>query len=244
MYLRTRYYDSSIGAFTSEDPAKDGGNWYVYCGGDPIKFIDPNGLAARIVDNNQEAFEALQKLTDDVLYMDEKGKIWITETRLGKKVNGTELVRRILWEEEVTIVIEVNQSDSTAGFDPVTKVINLKTSGNAALPTYNSDGSGRSHGAVPELFIILGHELIHANHFIDADYSEPKGRSTWNRYYDENGNAIGEWASEEEMRTVGPIQWEIDTGRRNRNAINGDDITENDLRWENGIALRSGYRKY
>ena len=30
IYLRARYYDSSIGRFITEDPAKDGLNWYVY----------------------------------------------------------------------------------------------------------------------------------------------------------------------------------------------------------------------
>lgn len=43
IYLRARYYDPSTGRFTSEDPAKDGGNWYNYCGNDPIKNVDPTG---------------------------------------------------------------------------------------------------------------------------------------------------------------------------------------------------------
>ena len=44
IYLRARYYNSTTGRFISEDPAKDGVNWYVYCGGNPILFIDPFGL--------------------------------------------------------------------------------------------------------------------------------------------------------------------------------------------------------
>lgn len=28
----------------TEDPIKDGYNWYRYCGGDPVNFIDPLGL--------------------------------------------------------------------------------------------------------------------------------------------------------------------------------------------------------
>ena len=35
-YLRARYYDPSIGRFISEDPVKDGMNWYVYCANDPV----------------------------------------------------------------------------------------------------------------------------------------------------------------------------------------------------------------
>ncbi len=43
-YLRNRYYDPTTGRFTQEDPAKDGLNWYVYCGNDPVNFVDPWGL--------------------------------------------------------------------------------------------------------------------------------------------------------------------------------------------------------
>ena len=44
IYLRARYYDSGVGGFISEDPARDGENWYVYCGGNPVMFVDPSGL--------------------------------------------------------------------------------------------------------------------------------------------------------------------------------------------------------
>ena len=47
IYLRARYYDPSIGRFISEDPIKDGINWYVYCSNNPIKFVDPSGLYNR-----------------------------------------------------------------------------------------------------------------------------------------------------------------------------------------------------
>lgn len=44
-YLRARYYDSSIKRFITEDPAKDGSNWYAYCGNNPVMMFDPSGLA-------------------------------------------------------------------------------------------------------------------------------------------------------------------------------------------------------
>ena len=44
IYLRNRYYDSSMGRFITEDPIKDGLNWYSYCGGNPVVFVDPLGL--------------------------------------------------------------------------------------------------------------------------------------------------------------------------------------------------------
>ena len=46
IYLRARYYDSGVGAFTSEDPARDGLNWYVYANNNAINFFDPFGLSS------------------------------------------------------------------------------------------------------------------------------------------------------------------------------------------------------
>ena len=43
IYLRNRYYEPSMGRFITEDPARDGLNWYVYCSGNPIMFVDPSG---------------------------------------------------------------------------------------------------------------------------------------------------------------------------------------------------------
>lgn len=44
LYLRNRYYDPSTGSFITEDPIKDGNNWYGYCEGNPVNAWDPTGL--------------------------------------------------------------------------------------------------------------------------------------------------------------------------------------------------------
>ncbi|MDC7236039.1 MAG: RHS repeat-associated core domain-containing protein [Spirochaetales bacterium] len=43
-YFNARWYDASTGRFISEDPARDGANWHVYVGNNPLRFIDPTGL--------------------------------------------------------------------------------------------------------------------------------------------------------------------------------------------------------
>jgi RHS repeat-associated protein len=43
-YFNARWYDAAIGRFTTEDPARDGGNWYLYVGANPLSFVDPSGL--------------------------------------------------------------------------------------------------------------------------------------------------------------------------------------------------------
>jgi len=51
-YLRARYYKSSTGRFTQQDPIGDGLNWYVYCNNNPVSFIDPSGLAYIVGDTD------------------------------------------------------------------------------------------------------------------------------------------------------------------------------------------------
>ena len=55
IYLRNRYYDPTIGRFTQEDPIRDGSNWYAYCANNPTSFVDPLGLDAIIITNNEAA---------------------------------------------------------------------------------------------------------------------------------------------------------------------------------------------
>jgi|GEM_PF-2385602 len=45
MKLGARYYDPTIGRFITKDPAKDGSNWFVYAGNNPVNAVDPTGMA-------------------------------------------------------------------------------------------------------------------------------------------------------------------------------------------------------
>jgi len=42
-YMRARYYEPTTGRFLSEDPARDGTNWYAYCNNDPVGRHDASG---------------------------------------------------------------------------------------------------------------------------------------------------------------------------------------------------------
>lgn len=53
IYLRARYYDPSIGRFISEDPIKDGSNWYAFCNNNPVTFIDPSGMEYLVVSGSE-----------------------------------------------------------------------------------------------------------------------------------------------------------------------------------------------
>jgi hypothetical protein len=41
--MRARYYEPWTGRFLSEDPAKNGVNWYAYCDSSPTNNVDFNG---------------------------------------------------------------------------------------------------------------------------------------------------------------------------------------------------------
>ncbi len=43
-YYNARYYDPEIVRFISEDPVKDGENWWVYCLNNLLKYVNFNGL--------------------------------------------------------------------------------------------------------------------------------------------------------------------------------------------------------
>ena len=45
--MQARYYDPTTGRFISEDPVKDGMNWYIYCANDPVNAWDPSGLKGK-----------------------------------------------------------------------------------------------------------------------------------------------------------------------------------------------------
>jgi RHS repeat-associated protein len=42
-YFNARWYDAELGRFVTEDPARDGSNWYEYCRDNPLKYTDPDG---------------------------------------------------------------------------------------------------------------------------------------------------------------------------------------------------------
>ena len=65
IYLRARYYNAEQGRFTQEDPIKDGDNWYSYCGGNPVMFVDPTGLSKEL---SEKTRIIMQKLNEYLSY--------------------------------------------------------------------------------------------------------------------------------------------------------------------------------
>ena len=96
IYLRNRYYDPRIGRFMSEDPAKSGLNWYVYCENNPLKFVDPWGLTSW-----QDASEIIKNNAD---YINAAGAYYNVNPAIIAACIYTEQIKNVNWVDSLTDV--------------------------------------------------------------------------------------------------------------------------------------------
>jgi RHS repeat-associated protein len=99
-YYNARWYDAGTGRFISEDPARDGQNWFIYVSNNPLKFIDPTGMR-------------------EVVYEDERGNLTIEnpDGTLKDRNNGDDRTR------------EYTERSGTEKPDDPTKPGNFNTNG-------------------------------------------------------------------------------------------------------------------
>ena len=74
-------YDTETGTFICEDPARDGFNWYVYCGGNPINRVDSSGTnwftdCIRAVFNVQYEMEMEKNRATDAAQKNIQREVW------------------------------------------------------------------------------------------------------------------------------------------------------------------------
>jgi len=68
-YFNARWYDPGLGRFITEDPVKDGSNWFSYVANNPLRYTDPTGLLIEVsygdgFENNQDtADKAYERAT-------------------------------------------------------------------------------------------------------------------------------------------------------------------------------------
>jgi RHS repeat-associated protein len=60
IYMWNRWQDPSTGRFISEDPVRDGLNWYAYVGNRPFNATDPTGLSGSFPDTAEETEEWIE----------------------------------------------------------------------------------------------------------------------------------------------------------------------------------------
>ncbi len=57
-----RDYNPTLARFTTPDPIRDGSNWFAYCGGDPVNFVDLLGLEANDAANYDKIMREVSNL--------------------------------------------------------------------------------------------------------------------------------------------------------------------------------------
>ena len=185
IYLRARYYDPTIGRFISEDPIRDNLNWYVYCGNNPINFVDPSGLTIILTgteEEKQKTLEQLQMLTNDELEIDAKdGKTVIIVSNGTMNTDktltlGTTMISDIINNEN--FITEINREYTknsgceynNANSNGIVITMNDWCEEGGKWGYQVSDGNGgtmfEDHKNVSH--IVLGHELIHATHYMNG----------------------------------------------------------------------------
>lgn len=260
IYLRNRYYDPSIGRFTQEDPAKDGANWYVYCGNNPVAFVDPSGLTIILQRTDEEikqSLEELQMLTNDYIDINQDGEVVIISSGTMNTdydlATGTELVASLINNKEFDCVIVRNMADeeenkySSQTFnhrDSYSSVITINDDEvNERVLTVSATGE-RKWELIPD-YIKLGHEMIHAFRFMNDETNY--GRFGFRYYVDENYEPQYERSSslyvyDEEFEVVGLTYFNnVPVRPENIITAKAGAITENALRVERGLPIRIAY---
>jgi RHS repeat-associated protein len=70
LYFNSRYYDPITGRFLTEDPSRQGSNWYAYCQNNPVNRVDPSGLDSEMVINSVESL--LSSIGEEVVGVGQK----------------------------------------------------------------------------------------------------------------------------------------------------------------------------
>jgi len=266
IYLRNRYYDAATGRFTTEDPVRDGLNWYAYCDGNPLKYLDPSGTVIVLRGSEKDRsslLEEMQKLTNDELAIKEYVENGITiayyvvktggRTNKGQRLTkGTMLVCDLIdTDQYIYISYDDNLKAGEGGADRLNKSKGTKYGDGTGSIIKMGRGEGEhlvmlSDGKITKkdtpFHIALGHEMIHSWRMAKGMYIENnKGNYT---YLAQNGKVetvYGE--SQEELATTGISYWEnsTNTGRTSYYPSEPHYITENALRHEQGLPYRIVY---
>ena len=247
IYLRGRYYDPETRRFITEDPAKDGWNWYTYCGNNPVMRVDPTGFVLQLEGTHDEIntiFAYLTELTRDVLYYEEvsDGVYQVSYDLIsGTKYNvGTNLIRRII-DSNHTCNVSITY-DGESGASPydssAAQTPGVGSGGTVNLSTNDTKAKVEGHifkQTIPK-YIELGHELIHVLRYMGGNSkSQDDPGGIWH-----NGDWV-ETASRDEYETTG-IDYLTLFSKTFINA-NSWVTTENALRREHGLPERIRYNR-
>ena len=244
-----RMYDPAIARWMSVDPMAEkyypmGG--YNYCAGNPVKYIDSDGRKILLPkgttrQNIYLVLGNLQKLTDDrLVYSTQKDgtvRIRIASMGEGNKITGTRLIRR-LNSSKHTMTIQIGSfdrgnseidknSDNATNGEGTDVVVSFDPSSDPAIKTLDPE-TGCVMDQKRPIHIGLAHELIHGERSMRGEAINYKEMGT-QTYTNSSFETVEEPVRKEEAATVG-IKYHTKK-----------DITENQIREEQGLNKRGAY---
>ena len=269
-------YNRISGSFGRATPSewaiRQSGNLYDYAIGNPLKYIDLTGTDIVLPDDPEYKQRVLDEL-NTLVGSTGNNPILGTDTNANGNTivtfnqppnpnfpQSTELVRRLIDSEFTTEILagsgvghytlpnyplQAASSDHGSG-----SVVTFDTDwihANDPIFTILNPDTNVSRGEATPAFIILGHELIHAERNtrgarvigqemnVRFNISRRRARFLW---------LIPLWWTFE-SHTESTLIEEIATiGLNNRQFNNDCDVTENDLRYEHGLDPRSGHHPF
>jgi RHS repeat-associated protein len=107
-FAQAREYQPQVANFISEDPIRRGDNWYQYCNSNPLKYIDPLGLDAIIINKEIDAFIGIEHMSG--FFQDEKGDwyyfFWGPDVKVEKVddpsvLNNVDSINKYLYDHNI-----------------------------------------------------------------------------------------------------------------------------------------------
>ncbi|MFV0546126.1 MAG: RHS repeat-associated core domain-containing protein, partial [Bacteroides sp.] len=222
-----RYMDPALGRFMTVDPMAEkypSLTPYHYCANNPLIFIDPDGrkiVLAGTQAQMQQTLATLQKLTSDQLTVNySTGVVKIpTLSTSGNLPSGTALIRELNSKLPGAKTVTIDNQNSTGVFpagitgNVAGHMPNLDATNGVGVDAYVSfdptsnptittedPATGNAQGTNRPNEIGLGHELVHAQHYMTGT----KGTGTTSyTYKDAAGNTQTTSDKTEEVNTVG-----------------------------------------
>ena len=248
IYLRHRYYNPASGRFLTEDPIRDGTNWYMYANSNPVTFYDPTGLYIDLIDKNKSdrtaILENLQKITNHKLGIKEikKGltgktyRIEILEYAGADApwATGNQLIKSLV--DNKNFIVDIISYTDKNYFTPANSKFTNPTilfdiNANPVIPSFDMLTESIYLSGRPT-YIGLAHELIHAFRNMEGiPVNEKIANFQYSMYDYKEGsifNDVDEWTITEEFIVIGL-----------GNYVNFT-LTENAIRAEHGLPLRAG----
>ena len=174
-YLQSRYYDPALGRFLNADSYASTGqgfighNMFAYCNNSPSLTSDHTGKKLEIVDNGDIFSRIANRIRivfaisilsdDDLVVLGSSVKIRHRNNSPAHPV-GTELVRRLVDDDNTTTIDFSSSAERGSGTFP--ENMELGTERNCSIKIDSRQVNSAPY--YPPLFVLLGHEMVHALH--------------------------------------------------------------------------------